>query len=117
MIYVSKSGKAFYFCSSKCEKNMLKLGRSVRKVRWTKAYREEKKARLKLLAHGTKDTGVKSGDVRKTEVEEKEEAREEIKGEGKGKEEGKEKEEKKEKEEGKKAEETKKESKKTSKKK
>lgn len=41
-IYVEKSGRAYYFCSSKCEKNMLKLGRKPRKVKWTKKAREKK---------------------------------------------------------------------------
>ena len=46
-IFVSKKGKAFYFCSSKCEKNLLKLKRKPRRVRWTAEYRKEKAIRLK----------------------------------------------------------------------
>jgi len=49
-IFVTLKGKAHYFCSSKCEKNMLKLGRKARKVKWTKEYRSEKDIRLKALA-------------------------------------------------------------------
>jgi len=49
-IYVTKKGKALYFCSSKCENNMVKLGRKARKVKWTSEYRKEKEVRLKLLA-------------------------------------------------------------------
>ncbi|MCD6330848.1 MAG: 50S ribosomal protein L24e, partial [Thermoplasmata archaeon] len=30
----------YYFCSGKCRKNMLKLGRDPKKVRWTKYYRK-----------------------------------------------------------------------------
>jgi large subunit ribosomal protein L24e len=41
-IYVKKSGKLFYFCSSKCEKNLLKLDRKPRDQKWT---REGRKAR------------------------------------------------------------------------
>jgi len=37
-MFVKKDGKTFYFCSSKCEKNMLKLGRNPRKLKWTKYY-------------------------------------------------------------------------------
>lgn len=37
-IYVKKDGKALYFCSMKCEKNMIKLKRKARNVRWTKHY-------------------------------------------------------------------------------
>ncbi len=37
-IYVNKKGKAWYFCSMKCEKNLVKLGRDPRKLKWTKFY-------------------------------------------------------------------------------
>lgn len=38
MMLVKRDGTIFYFCSSKCERNMIKLGRKSRKVRWiTKA--------------------------------------------------------------------------------
>jgi large subunit ribosomal protein L24e len=46
-IFVTKRGKALYFCSSKCEKNMLKLGRKPRETKWTDEYREEKAIRIK----------------------------------------------------------------------
>lgn len=42
-IYVKKDGKIFYFCSSKCEKNMIKLGRKPVNVGWTEKHRSEKK--------------------------------------------------------------------------
>jgi large subunit ribosomal protein L24e len=48
-IYVTNKGKAMYFCSSKCEKNILKLGRKPRKVKWTEEYRAEKSIRLRGL--------------------------------------------------------------------
>ena len=35
---VRKDGKILYFCSRKCEKNMLELKRNPRKVKWTKYY-------------------------------------------------------------------------------
>lgn len=38
---VKTSGALLYLCSMKCEKNMLKLGRSPKKVRWI--VRAEKK--------------------------------------------------------------------------
>ncbi|MFH1721994.1 MAG: 50S ribosomal protein L24e [Candidatus Altiarchaeota archaeon] len=41
-IFVNKKGKALYFCSSKCEKNLLKLGRDPRKLNWTKKYEKGK---------------------------------------------------------------------------
>lgn len=35
-IYAKKDGTVYYFCSSKCEKNMIKLGRVPRRVEWAK---------------------------------------------------------------------------------
>ncbi|HIH40081.1 MAG TPA: 50S ribosomal protein L24e [Halobacteria archaeon] len=35
-VYVKNNGDILRFCSKKCEKNMLKLGRVPRKVRWVK---------------------------------------------------------------------------------
>jgi len=48
VIFVTRKGKVLYFCRSKCEKNMIKLGRKPRKVKWTKEYAVEKEARLRL---------------------------------------------------------------------
>ncbi len=43
-LYVLKDGTRYYFCSSKCQNNMLKLKRKPRKVKWiTKKKKEEKK--------------------------------------------------------------------------
>ncbi|MFZ2456427.1 MAG: 50S ribosomal protein L24e [Candidatus Altiarchaeia archaeon] len=47
MIFVNKRGKAQYYCSSKCDKNMNKLGRKPRETKWTVAYKEEKDIRTK----------------------------------------------------------------------
>ena len=33
-IYVKNDGTILYFCSSKCRKNMLKLKRNPKKVKW-----------------------------------------------------------------------------------
>ncbi len=44
MMYVKKDAKVLYFCSTKCEKNMNKLGRKARTTEWTKAYAELKKS-------------------------------------------------------------------------
>ncbi|MFH1399518.1 MAG: 50S ribosomal protein L24e [Candidatus Woesearchaeota archaeon] len=41
-IFVRTSGKLLYFCSRKCEKNTLKLGRKPRLVKWTQEFRKEK---------------------------------------------------------------------------
>ena len=37
-IFVLKSGKILWFDTSKCEKNMLKLKRKSRDLKWTKHY-------------------------------------------------------------------------------
>jgi len=54
-IFVTKKGRVFYFCSSKCEKNLLKLGRKPRKIKWTEAYRAEKATRLGMAAKEAKE--------------------------------------------------------------
>lgn len=41
-MFVRKTGKIIYFCSRKCEKNMIKLERKPRKVRWTRTFRKKK---------------------------------------------------------------------------
>ncbi len=38
MIYVKTDGTILRFCSSKCRKNMLKLGRDPKKIKWTEKY-------------------------------------------------------------------------------
>ncbi len=38
LIYVKKDSKVLNFCSRKCEKNMLKLGRKARTTKWTESY-------------------------------------------------------------------------------
>jgi large subunit ribosomal protein L24e len=37
MLYVKKDGTLYYFCSSKCRKNNLGLGREGRRQKWTPA--------------------------------------------------------------------------------
>ncbi|MBE3122542.1 MAG: 50S ribosomal protein L24e [Euryarchaeota archaeon] len=37
-LFVKKDGTVLFFCKMKCQKNMLKLGRIPRRVRWTKTY-------------------------------------------------------------------------------
>jgi len=40
-MFVKKDGKLLYFCSSKCEKNMLKLRRKPIKTRWSRRYEKK----------------------------------------------------------------------------
>ena len=42
-MFVYNSGKIDFFCSSKCEKNMIGLKRKPLQTRWTKRYHEEHK--------------------------------------------------------------------------
>lgn len=46
-IYVKKEGKILYFCSMKCEKNLLKLRRKPRETRWTEEFHAIKKGTKK----------------------------------------------------------------------
>lgn len=41
-IYVYKTGKFINFCSSKCEKNTLKLNRNPKKFKWTLKSKKKK---------------------------------------------------------------------------
>jgi large subunit ribosomal protein L24e len=41
LIYVKKTGKKYTFCSSKCERNMVKLRRKPEKVKWAAKTRIE----------------------------------------------------------------------------
>jgi large subunit ribosomal protein L24e len=38
-MFIRKDGTIFHFCSMKCQKNLLKLGRVPRRVRWTKNFK------------------------------------------------------------------------------
>jgi len=38
ILFVRADGSALIFCSSKCKKNALKLKRTARKLKWTKAF-------------------------------------------------------------------------------
>ncbi len=37
-MYVKKDGKIFYFCSHKCQTNMIALGRNPATTKWTQFY-------------------------------------------------------------------------------
>ncbi len=42
IIYVLKTGKKYYFCSRKCEKNQFKLKRKPAATKWTALHHSEK---------------------------------------------------------------------------
>jgi len=37
-MYIKKDASIFFFCTNKCQKNMIKLKRVPRRVRWTKRF-------------------------------------------------------------------------------
>lgn len=51
IMYVKKDGKILYFLNRKEEKNMIKLGRKPRRVKWTEEYRKEKAQRIAAEEH------------------------------------------------------------------
>lgn len=48
-MYIKKDGVVFNFCSSKCFKNLVELGRVPRRTTWTRYYEREKSVRMKGL--------------------------------------------------------------------
>ena len=48
-MFVKKDGTIFYFCSAKCEKNQLRLGRVPRRVKWTKRFVKQVTAEVKQV--------------------------------------------------------------------
>jgi len=41
-MYVKTDAKIFYFCSNKCEKNMLKLKRKPYNIKWSGKFKKDK---------------------------------------------------------------------------
>ncbi|MCW7074248.1 MAG: 50S ribosomal protein L24e [Candidatus Methanospirare jalkutatii] len=59
-MFVRRDGSVLFFCSSKCEKNMLKLGRKSRKVKWVS--KQKAKAKTEAEAEASRrGGGVGSG--------------------------------------------------------
>jgi len=46
IMYVKTDGTVLWFCSSKCRKNAIKLRRDARKLKWTKYYQKEERAKI-----------------------------------------------------------------------
>ena len=42
-MFVKVDGTIYWFCSNKCKKNMLKLDRDPRKLKWTQHYGKEER--------------------------------------------------------------------------
>lgn len=58
-MYVKKDASIIHFCSSKCEKNFLKLRRKPRTTKWTMEYIKDKKVRLAAAKGEGKETAKK----------------------------------------------------------
>lgn len=65
-MYVKKDGVTYNFCSSKCFKNLVQLGRVPRRVTWTRYYEREKQLRLKS---GPAEASSKKRKVKKVKAE------------------------------------------------
>jgi len=65
-MYVRKDGVAYNFCSSKCFKNLVQLGRVPRRVTWTRYYEREKQLRLKSAPA---EASAKTRKVKKAKAE------------------------------------------------
>jgi large subunit ribosomal protein L24e len=75
-MYIKKDGVIFNFCSSKCFKNLVVLGRVPRRTTWTRFYEREKQVRMKGIAETaqpTKARKLKKSEAKPKSEEEKEE--------------------------------------------
>lgn len=68
-MYIKKDGVVFNFCSSKCFKNLVELGRVPRRTTWTRYYEREKAVRMKGLPEVEEKPKVSK--VKETEQPEK----------------------------------------------
>lgn len=64
-MFIKKDATVYRFCSSKCQSNLLRLGRIPRKVRWTRPAQ-----RLRSAAGGTPVRGEEEPAVPEVAVEE-----------------------------------------------
>jgi len=53
-MFIRRDGTVFFFCASKCERNLLELGRVPRVVRWTKAAMQAKARALGVAVEEAK---------------------------------------------------------------
>jgi len=70
-MYIKKDGVVFNFCSSKCFKNLVVLGRVPRRTTWTRYYEREKQVRMKGLPT-TEPKPAKARKIKKSEEKPKE---------------------------------------------
>jgi large subunit ribosomal protein L24e len=73
-MYIKKDGVVYHFCTSKCYKNLVLLGRIPRRTTWTRYYEREKQVRLKGMpgeAPAPRARKLKKPEEAKEEAEEK----------------------------------------------
>jgi large subunit ribosomal protein L24e len=68
-MYIKKDGVVYNFCTSKCFKNMVVLGRLPRRTTWTQYYAREKQIRMKGEPEAPAET-PKARKVKKAEGKE-----------------------------------------------
>jgi large subunit ribosomal protein L24e len=73
-MYIKKDGTVSNFCTSKCFKNLIQLGRIPRRTTWTRYYAREKQIRMKGApapeAEAPKARKVKKGEAKPDEKKE-----------------------------------------------
>lgn len=63
-MYIKKDGVIYNFCTSKCFKNLVELGRVPRRTTWTVWYSREKQVRMKGLP-AAEEAGAKARKLKK----------------------------------------------------
>ncbi|MEM2891015.1 MAG: 50S ribosomal protein L24e [Thermoplasmata archaeon] len=69
-MYIKKDGVVYNFCSSKCFKNLVVLGRVPRRTTWTRYYEREKQVRMKGAQEEAKPTKARKVKKAEKDVEE-----------------------------------------------
>jgi large subunit ribosomal protein L24e len=76
-MYIKKDGVVYNFCTSKCFKNLVVLGRVPRRTTWTRSYEREKEIRMKGVP-AEEDKEPKARKVRKVAAKPEEGKKEEA---------------------------------------
>ncbi len=67
-MYVKKDGVVYNFCTSKCYKNMIILGRVPRRTTWTRYFEREKEIRMKGGPEAVEQQPKKARKIKKAEA-------------------------------------------------
>lgn len=65
-MFVKNDGKIFYFCSSKCERNLMKRKRKPFSFKWTKAPKTKEKTSVNSVKKEVK--GTKKDETKNTSI-------------------------------------------------